>query len=247
MPPRSQAHSRGLSPPTRGNRRERGRECSSLGSIPAHAGEPVRHDHREQRHGVYPRPRGGTEPSGTSEDMAGGLSPPTRGNPRMRRAVTTGRGSIPAHAGEPPTQQLLVLSGEVYPRPRGGTMDFIIADFPFSGLSPPTRGNLGLLGLVTWRLRSIPAHAGEPSTPAEIAFCKPVYPRPRGGTFTPKTIAPAKDGLSPPTRGNLGVAGVGGWLGRSIPAHAGEPTDEGEGAEVWGVYPRPRGGTNARS
>ena len=52
--------SRGLSPPTRGNRscgRAVGRRPRS---IPAHAGEPGIQPRRRRPAGVYPRPRGGT-------------------------------------------------------------------------------------------------------------------------------------------------------------------------------------------
>ena len=51
-----------------------------------------------------------------------GLSPPTRGNqPRRRRRLRVTR-SIPAHAGEPEPDADIIIPGEVYPRPRGGTV-----------------------------------------------------------------------------------------------------------------------------
>ena len=50
-----------------------------------------------------------------------------------------------------------------------------------------------------------------------------VYPRPRGGTGSPKPYLVDKVGLSPPTRGNLRDVGVALGRRRSIPAHAGEP------------------------
>ena len=50
----------GLSPPTRGNRRNRHSSDTRAGSIPAHAGEPRRCGGQEDSDRVYPRPRGGT-------------------------------------------------------------------------------------------------------------------------------------------------------------------------------------------
>ena len=51
---------RGLSPPTRGNRLKPRAVGARLGSIPAHAGEPLRLPNNQRGRGVYPRPRGGT-------------------------------------------------------------------------------------------------------------------------------------------------------------------------------------------
>ena len=49
-------------------------------SIPAHAGEPAGVDLVGINGQVYPRPRGGTEPTPPTFRTGGGLSPPTRGN-----------------------------------------------------------------------------------------------------------------------------------------------------------------------
>ena len=94
-------------------------------------------------------------------------------------------------------------------------------------------------------LRSIPAHAGEPSLPPWESRHKAVYPRPRGGTKAAGGAADAVIGLSPPTRGNLLDALETATEGRSIPAHAGEPIRVCTRATVGAVYPRPRGGTHA--
>ena len=112
---------RGLSPPTRGNLYY-AQFCQDLpGSIPAHAGEPLRHQLANLRKRVYPRPRGGTIAKKTEIANRDGLSPPTRGNPEGR-PDGAGRGrSIPAHAGEPLDVVAIRSESEVYPRPRGGT------------------------------------------------------------------------------------------------------------------------------
>ena len=135
------------------------------------------------------------------------------------------------------------LPSPVYPRPRGGTAAPPRQSAVRSGLSPPTRGNLGRRRDIRARERSIPAHAGEPPMNGETAFAVGVYPRPRGGTASAKAALEKAIGLSPPTRGNRGDAA--GELVRlgSIPAHAGEPVLACEGRSPPAVYPRPRGGT----
>ena len=59
-------HALGLSPPTRGNLQYDGRPDPDLGSIPAHAGEPRSAPESLPWSWVYPRPRGGTLPNGSS-------------------------------------------------------------------------------------------------------------------------------------------------------------------------------------
>ena len=235
-------------------------------SIPAHAGEPGAHGRRRRRCGVYPRPRGGTTTRALPATSLNGLSPPTRGNPRIREALRARSGSIPAHAGEPSANDPLGMNNRVYPRPRGGTFSASRTACVRCGLSPPTRGNHRARqshNALGW---SIPAHAGEPERPSATSQTTPVYPRPRGGTRRRSTrsssrfwvyprprggtgkgggaITPAA-GLSPPTRGNPSFSSANSARFRSIPAHAGEPLDGALVAVRQGVYPRPRGGTGA--
>ena len=133
--------------------------------------------------------------------------------------------SIPAHAGEP-VVGLIVSDGiEVYPRPRGGTSRFGRATGGTTGLSPPTRGNLFGFRQRCERLRSIPAHAGEPTATRPPKSPSGVYPRPRGGTQVAPPHRVAVAGLSPPTRGNPCAAFTAFAAARAA------------------VYPRPRGGT----
>ena len=92
-------------------------------------------------------------------------------------------------------------------------------------------------------MRSIPAHAGEPTASRPKSAWSGVYPRPRGGTPPKLKPSPSKGGLSPPTRGNPPVAFLPPAGRRSIPAHAGEPSVASRLASAMAVYPRPRGGT----
>ena len=92
---------KGLSPPTRGNRRRKPEPPPAERSIPAHAGEPLIIPMGVRGWGVYPRPRGGTRRSVPSSRHPFGLSPPTRGNLGRTIAQKRRGRSIPAHAGEP--------------------------------------------------------------------------------------------------------------------------------------------------
>ena len=154
--------SQGLSPPTRGSPSRWGRECSLSRSIPAHAGEPITISTMTPLLGVYPRPRGGALACSFSRNSTSGLSPPTRGSPGEAGESGPGRGSIPAHAGEPRSQSSRASLYRVYPRPRGGAR-WLSTGVAFRiGLSPPTRGSHQLTTGRSRQRRSIPAHAGEP-------------------------------------------------------------------------------------
>ena len=155
----------GLSPPTRGNPIPSRFLPARRRSIPAHAGEPGGHTNGRTRTGVYPRPRGGTFGKSESPTMLIGLSPPTRGNQAPPSGRGWGRRSIPAHAGEPWRTAPTLSPNRVYPRPRGGTSRTPLPSGTAGGLSPPTRGNLHSASSSFGVARSIPAHAGEPSSP----------------------------------------------------------------------------------
>ena len=173
-----------------------------------------------------------------------GLSSPTRGNLRARFGVRLSWGSIPAHAGEPiEIADADARARAVYPRPRGGTLPESTLIGGESGLSPPTRGNPAPSALAFAPMRSIPAHAGEPRLPIQVALIRGVYPRPRGGTDVVAIRHRAVGGLSPPTRGNRLVRPLQPAVEGSIPAHAGEPRSYFASVAPSEVYPRPRGGT----
>ena len=116
---------------------------------------------------------------------------------------------------------------------------------PEMGLSPPTRGNLRPALRPRPRVRSIPAHAGEPGSARCWRCPMRVYPRPRGGTLRYNAILYSYKGLSPPTRGNPTKTSANRVTAGSIPAHAGEPPHIKHRRAKASVYPRPRGGTAA--
>ena len=132
----------GLSPPTRESPLHGIGLHPVQGSIPAHAGEPSLCARVMISVGVYPRPRGGASDDPRHLWPDWGLSPPTRGSPPSLVPYPIGRGSIPAHAGEPERYHAKVVTNWVYPRPRGGARSRMQSACRWRGLSPPTRGSL---------------------------------------------------------------------------------------------------------
>src|SRR5437867_241787 len=106
---------------------------------------------------VDPRGRGGTSGDATRRYVGTGLSPRTRGNQQVVVVIVVDKGSIPADAGEPPGGRTPRWRSTVYPRGRGGTRLGARRSRPGTGLSPRTRGNLGLPRGRPIELRSIPA------------------------------------------------------------------------------------------
>ena len=91
----------GLSPPTRGSQGRAHRYAARVGSIPAHTGKPRPRGVAPRPARVYPRPHGEATVSAQMPPTHPGLSPPTRGSPRMDLAARVHPGSIPAHTGKP--------------------------------------------------------------------------------------------------------------------------------------------------
>ena len=156
------ANRRGLSPHIRGNPLSPLAVFSSIGSIPAHTGEPVEAHCDCRNNWVYPRTYGGTPAVRQWTLPCAGLSPHIRGNRRTKPRVSVLRGSIPAHTGEPGTGVPGIACRGVYPRTYGGTIGLMNTGPGHWGLSPHIRGNQ--IEGQTFRISggSIPAHTGEP-------------------------------------------------------------------------------------
>ena len=236
---------RGLSPHTRGNRHETKAETDSLGSIPAHTGEPSSAPPSPATRRVYPRTHGGTIVSFKPAIAATGLSPHTRGNPPRRISTGLSAGSIPAHTGEPRPGCDRSSERKVYPRTHGGTVSAGIHPSWSPGLSPHTRGNRPGPPRRLGRSGSIPAHTGEPTHSTHRPVQIWVYPRTHGGTRSSVESRWSCLGLSPHTRGNRPqVRRFDARVG-SIPAHTGEPLSRTPSMPANGVYPRTHGGTRS--
>ena len=152
-----------------------------------------------------------------------GLSPLARGNRQPIPAGDSGRGPIPACAGEPDPTRGGLISMRAYPRLRGGTKPSAFACRAERGLSPLARGDR-FSGRCGRRCAGpIPACAGEPPEHSRVAGASWAYPRLRGGTAIGRICIAAHEGLSPLARGNQGGRVRRRALQGPIPACAGEP------------------------
>ena len=132
---------------------------------------------------------------------------------------------------------------EVYPRVCGGTHATSAFAMSTTGLSPRVRGNLFLTEHLPVGAGSIPACAGEPVQGARRDVLGGVYPRVCGGTRNVSIPHTINRGLSPRVRGNLVHRPILCQRERSIPACAGEPSDDSIPFTTPRVYPRVCGGT----
>ena len=153
---------RGLSPRVRGNHNKFRSHPSLLWSIPACAGEPMLLLTPGLLFAVYPRVCGGTSRRVRATVSHQGLSPRVRGNLVHIVPPEIAIRSIPACAGEPPTNTISMSSSSVYPRVCGGTRGYSGGDHNSRGLSPRVRGNHLPVLRRQATTRSIPACAGEP-------------------------------------------------------------------------------------
>ena len=93
---------------------------------------------------------------------------------------------------------------------------------------------------------SIPARAGEPQ-PSEFGLSDDgVYPRACGGTVSVASVDALMSGLSPRVRGNPLWGITIKFVMGSIPARAGEPSNQNGSVGNKRVYPRACGGTLLR-
>ena len=132
----------GLSPRTRGSRWSARSTSSSLGPIPADAGEPWCLGRAPTALGAYPRGRGGASEDAIDELVRKGLSPRTRGSPPGDHRRILVLRPIPADAGEPAGLAAPSENFRAYPRGRGGAVEVTRASNALQGLSPRTRGSL---------------------------------------------------------------------------------------------------------
>ncbi len=152
-----------------------------------------------------------------------GLSPRVRGNrPTCRSEIRPSR-TIPACAGEPPSDHGRTRNGKDYPRVCGGTYSDEGFESAVAGLSPRVRGNPP---------RRAPGHSERRD-----------YPRVCGGTSGGDSYYRLVRGLSPRVRGNLTRYGAAVIGRRTIPACAGEPAALCSSPTTCRDYPRVCGGT----
>ena len=235
---------RGLSPRGRGNLRALRQGGLRHRSIPAWAGQPASWEPAASRSPVYPRVGGATTIYRREPFMPDGLSPRGRGNPTgawVRPATT---GSIPAWAGQPTSARRWSTPWPVYPRVGGATGRGGPLKYRYQGLSPRGRGNLSRAGLNGVSSGSIPAWAGQPSSPSPSPMPGTVYPRVGGATCSSRPSPSDMTGLSPRGRGNPCLEWCLAVSMGSIPAWAGQPRAAQTTYSPRAVYPRVGGATH---
>ena len=112
----------GLSPRMRGHHAVDSDRVGRVGTIPAHAGSPLRSDDRLMSCGDYPRACGVTEPEKFRRLTRQGLSPRMRGHQIVRKRDFPFFGTIPAHAGSPTRRLTPTSTPRDYPRACGVTL-----------------------------------------------------------------------------------------------------------------------------
>ena len=170
----------GPSPLTRGSRHDTGAETWHVGSIPAHAGQPLSASRQARLFWVHPRSRGAAPKTPGMSIKTKGPSPLTRGSQTDDEEAEGERRSIPAHAGQPKAGTVCGCSVWVHPRSRGAARRITVEHARLEGPSPLTRGSQAQGYAHCERKGSIPAHAGQPQARRVLAGLTGVHPRSRG-------------------------------------------------------------------
>ena len=189
----------------------------------------------------FPRPRGDGPPQAENREYLSGVSPPTRGwTPTKLRHHPLNDG-FPAHAGMDPRRRRTSRIVPGFPRPRGDGPCPRRRRSPTATVSPPTRG-WTRSSASCWRgIGGFPAHAGMDLNREMLATLRERFPRPRGDGPVEQLADPARQKVSPPTRGWTSITTVSADPPAGFPAHAGMDLDirchDGDDRR----FPRPRG------
>ena len=195
-------------------------------SIPAHAGNTGVSSYIRYSRAVHPRACGEhVDPSGIFMSC-GGPSPRMRGTPARRRCSARRARSIPAHAGNTKPGSTIYGFHTVHPRACGEHVDEDEYALPADGPSPRMRGTPHLLVQEDGGPRSIPAHAG--NTPKILGYRSfwSVHPRACGEHHPLPPCCLGFPGPSPRMRGTQQKGVLMDINERSIPAHAGNTSDD---------------------
>ena len=176
----------------------------------------------------------------------GGRSPRVRGRRRHTSVWGGNSRSIPACAGEAAMQELGNQNPQVDPRVCGGGLSVTTPLASTEGRSPRVRGRRVSLHSTNISSRSIPACAGEADPPPSVCYISTVDPRVCGGGRTGLVWICWLKGRSPRVRGRLHDITHRTYIGRSIPACAGEALGNFRFFDCKRVDPRVCGGGKRR-
>ncbi|AOG03304.1 hypothetical protein BSY19_4798 (plasmid) [Bosea sp. RAC05] len=171
-----------------------------------------------------------------------GPSPRVRGSPLFDRRIGDDVRSIPARAGETSGARRRLPVAKVHPRACGGDDLLGRSRRRGCGPSPRVRGRLKTSIRASSSSGSIPARAGETGLSRSTAGPVRVHPRACGGDTHASRRRLVRPGPSPRVRGRLSIELVLPLRGRSIPARAGETSENRVGSFEIEVHPRACGG-----
>ena len=167
----------GSSPRMRGKRRcqSAGRTCGRI--IPAHAGQTDSYAHCFFDGSDHPRACGANSTRYNARHMPTGSSPRMRGKRGRNVRVIALRRIIPAHAGQTWRSDCARSHDSDHPRACGANFLMAIQPEPHTGSSPRMRGKPGRNPWCSFRVRIIPAHAGQTCDHSELVEPVPDHPR----------------------------------------------------------------------
>ena len=176
----------GSSPRARGTGPHRGVVHPELRFIPARAGNGNTRPASTASSPVHPRARGERVLEPTSAAPSIGSSPRARGTVRVMGCPPPPRRFIPARAGNGRRCRRSRRAAGVHPRARGERAPEASSNPAWIGSSPRARGTGGLSKPPSFRLRFIPARAGNgPITGARLSAANGSSPRARGTGIEP--------------------------------------------------------------
>ena len=191
--------------------------------------------------GVHPRSRGAA--AGALADVQGGAgpSPLARGSLTITVYRAGPKRSIPARAGQPCCCTNASVGVRVHPRSRGAAIVEPAAWECHQGPSPLARGSPGSARCETYSSGSIPARAGQPDLFIGYPHPRWVHPRSRGAAALSDGPCPPRLGPSPLARGSPRKGAAPLHSNGSIPARAGQPSQNTCMTCSTRVHPRSRG------
>ena len=192
---------RGTSPLTRGKPQPPRRLDTRQRNIPAHAGKTPADRLRRGIHREHPRSRGENGLDTSTEPLAQGTSPLTRGKRDVRSVEDGPDRNIPAHAGKTPFASWLRVVVPEHPRSRGENVCSRSSASFITGTSPLTRGKRFVVVGFWVSVGNIPAHAGKTQSRLRLHPPHSEHPRSRGENVAHDNAGWLVQGTSPLTRG----------------------------------------------
>ena len=212
----------GSSPRVRGKRCPAIRVVTRMRIIPARAGQTARSRCRCRTARDHPRACGANGHGQHVTVDVRGSSPRVRGKLRRPPAKTPVTRIIPARAGQtsPPCRDCRAHPD--HPRACGANSSTRPRKARNAGSSPRVRGKQVLPVRRGLRLRIIPARAGQTKAHRTVSRNCSDHPRACGANGPPRPDSTPPNGSSPRVRGKHDIFSKGGFVGRIIPARAGQ-------------------------